>query len=91
MGVLTKRQKEQAKKRLPHYDATEEEDSWYHYCVNNGIIISPVAIGQTIGQWHIGISEEANYQKIYRSKEIYDKKNVWSEFYKMCKYYYDKR
>ena len=88
---LTKRQKEQAKFRLPDYQVSPEEQKAYEYCVNNDIIISPIGISDDAGKWYIGIATPDNYKKVYKSKHIYDKDTVWISFYEMCKYYYDKR
>ncbi len=91
MGALTKRQKEQAKYRLPECNPTEDQKKYYDYCVNKNIIISPIGINATPGKWYIGISTPDNYKKVYKSKFIYDKDQVWEEMFNMCKYYYDKR
>ena len=91
MGALTKRQKEQQKYRLPSCNPTEEQKKYYNYCVDNNIIISPMGINNTPGKWYIGISTPDNYKKVYKSKHIYDKTQVWDAMFEMCKYYYDKK
>ena len=49
MSVGSKRAKEQAKRRLPdNYMQSAEEEEAYLYCVKNKIIISPVAVKDTI-------------------------------------------
>lgn len=30
-------------------------------------------------------------EKVNFSPSVYDKHSIWSEYYQMCKYYYDKR
>ncbi len=88
---MTKRQKEEAKKRLPQYAISEEEQEWYEYCLNHDIRISPMGIKDRIGEWHIGVSDPTNYKKVYKSKFIYKADTIWKSFFEMCKYYYDKR
>ena len=90
MGMMTKRQKEQKKRQLPDYIPTKDERKYYQYCVRNNIRISPIGT-DVIGKWKIGISTEDNYRKIYHAPHIYDRDTIWIEFYKFCKYYYDKR
>ena len=51
MGALSKRQKEQAKYRLPECNPTEEQQKYYNYCVNKNIIISPIGINATPAAW----------------------------------------
>ena len=91
MGSLTKRQKEQQKYRLPECSITEEQQKYYDYCVKNNIIISPIGIQNTPGKWYVGISTPDNYKKVYKSKHIYDKDQIWDAMFEMCKYYYDKQ
>ena len=91
MGSLTKRQKEQQKYRLPECSITEEQQKCYDYCVKNNIIISPIGIQNTPGKWYVGISTPDNYKKVYKSKHIYDKDQIWDAMFEMCKYYYDKQ
>ena len=90
MGVLSKRQKEQAKYKLPDFHISKEQQKYYDYCVKSNIIISPIGIQNTPGKWYIGISTPDNYKKVYKSKHIYDKNQVWDAMFEMCKYYYDK-
>jgi hypothetical protein len=91
MSVGSLKAKEKAKKRLPdNYIQTEEEEKAYLYCVKNNIIISPVAVKDTIGSWAVGISLPGNHKKVHNSPEICDKHSIWQIFYKYCKYYYDK-
>ena len=88
---MTRLQREKAKKArlLPEYIPSDEERKWYMHCIRNGIIISPIGTDNP-GKWYIGIAEEANYKKVYNSKFIYDKDTIWSEYFNMCKFYYDK-
>ena len=50
-----------------------------------------MGINNTPGKWYIGISTPDNYKKVYKSKHIYDKTQVWDAMFEMCKYYYDKK
>ena len=91
MGVLSKRQKEQAKYKLPTGNITEEQQKQYDCCSKNNIIINPIGIQKTPGKWYVLISTPDNYKKVYKSKHIYDKDQVWDVMFEMCKYYYDKQ
>ncbi len=91
MGALTKRQKEQAKYRLPQCNITKEQQLYYEYCIEKNIRISPIGINNTPGKWYVGISTPENYKKVYKSKHIYDKEQIWDAVFEMCKYYYDKK
>ena len=55
MGTLTKRQKEQAKYKLPEFNISKGQQKYYDYCVKSNIIISPIGIQNTPGKWYIGI------------------------------------
>jgi hypothetical protein len=92
MSVGSKRAKEQAKRRLPdNYMQSAEEEQAYLYCVKNKIIISPVAVKDTIGSWAIGISVPGNHKVVHNSPEICDKHSIMEVMYRHCLYYYNKR
>ena len=91
MGSLSKRQKEQQKYRLPECNTSEEQQKYYDYCVKNNIIISPVAVKDTIGSWAVGISVPGNHRVIHKSPEICDKHSIMEVMYRYCLYYYNKR
>ena len=92
MSVGSKRAKEQAKRRLPDdYMQSAEEEKAYLYCVKNKIIISPVAVKDTIGSWAIGISVPGNHKVVHKSPEICDKHSIMEVMYRCCLYYYNKR
>jgi hypothetical protein len=83
--------KKRTKNYLPSYIATPEEQEWKLYCTRNNIRISPWATEQN-GQWKICINlgpykkgEKCNF-----APHVYDKETLWPEYYRMCKYYYDK-
>jgi hypothetical protein len=76
---------------LPKYMATPEEAEWKLYCTRNSIRISPWATDK-VGEWKICINlgpykkgEKCNF-----APHVYDKETLWPEYYRMCKYYYDK-
>jgi len=78
--------------RMPDYLPNEEERAAYNYCVRNNIRISPIGIKEDSQKWKIEIrmgpykrGERANV-----SPSIYDKHTIWPEYYRMCKYYYEK-
>ena len=76
---------------MPDYIPTKDETEWHKYCVNNGIIISPIAIKNEKNKWHIGIAMINTYKKVHLAPYEYDRDTVWISYYEMCKYYYDKR
>ena len=67
------------------YLPTSEEAKAYHWCINNGIFISPFATGDAT--WYIDI--EIN-NKTNRSPDSYGKDTIWIKMYEFYKYYYDK-
>jgi len=79
-------------KPMPEYLASDEEFKWYKYCVNNNIRISPYGINNDSDRWHIAISlgPYKKNEKPNLSPSKYCRKTIWPEYYKMCKYYYDK-
>jgi hypothetical protein len=91
MGVLTKRQKARLQWQLPDHSTTKEQQKYYDYCVQNNIRVSPIGIKDQPGKWYVGISTPDNYRKVYKSKHIYDREQIWDEMFNMCKYYYDKK
>ena len=70
---------------MGQYTPTSEEFKAYHWCINNGIYISPFATGE--GTWFIEIKIS---NKISRSPEAYSKDTIWIKLYEFYKYYYDK-
>ena len=55
------------------YIPNDEERKWHSYCVNNGIIISPIPTTQGAypEEWRIGISFMPNYKKDARKRQRY--------------------
>jgi hypothetical protein len=78
---------------MPQYILTKEEKKACLYCVENNIRISPLGIKNEIGKWKIGINvgKYVKGEKPNIAPHIYDKNTIWAEYYKFCKYYYDKR
>ena len=77
---------------LPNYTANSDEKKWYNFCVKNNIRISPHGILNEQQKWKIAIKTGpyVRGEKVNLSPAIYDKNTIWPEFYKMCKYYYEK-
>lgn len=77
---------------MPDYLASDEERKWYNFCVKNDIRISPYGIQDDNDRWHIAINigPYKKYEKPHLSPSKYCRKTIWPEYYKMCKYYYEK-
>ena len=77
---------------MPTYTANDEEWEAYKYSVRNNIRISPYGIQNDNEHWHIAISlgPYKKWEKPHLSPSKYCRKTIWVEYYKMCKYYYDK-
>lgn len=75
------------KEAMPEYSPTKEEMGWYLYCVRHNIKISP---GGIIGSnlWTIDVNTNGTWHK---SPSKYNRDSIWVGYYKICKYYYDKR
>ena len=67
------------------YSQTSEEKKAYHWCINNGIFISPFATGE--GTWYIDIKIN---NKTHRSPEAYSPVTIRIKLYEYYKYYYNK-
>ena len=67
------------------YSQTSEEKKAYHWCINNGIFISPFATGE--GTWYIDININ---NKTHRSPEAYIPVTIWIKLNEYYKYYYNK-
>lgn len=90
MKGLSKWEKAKKARQVPDYIPTKEEHEHYLYCIRNGIIISPFGTPEP-GKWKIGIAEADNHKKVYYAPHIYDRDTLWPEYYKMCKYYADRK
>tara|TARA_Y100000768_G_C23533228_1_gene475827 strand:- start:148 stop:429 length:282 start_codon:yes stop_codon:yes gene_type:complete len=79
-------------KWMPQYMATEEQMKHRDYCIRNDIRISPLGIKDDPDHWRIEIrlGPYKRGEKGYIAPNIYDKDTIWIEYYRMCKYYYDK-
>jgi hypothetical protein len=79
-------------KPMPSYTPSEEEQEWKLFCTRNNIRISPYGIQNDNDHWRIAVNigPYKRGEKINLSPSIYDRDTIWPEYYKMCKYYYDK-
>ena len=77
---------------MPIYLPNEEEISWRDFCIENNIRISPLGIHGEKKKWKIGISlgSYKKGEKMHIAPSIYDTNTIWVEYYRMCKFYYDK-
>tara|TARA_A100001011_G_C13777856_1_gene621944 strand:- start:55 stop:327 length:273 start_codon:yes stop_codon:yes gene_type:complete len=77
---------------MPSYFASEQETEWCLFCRRNNIRISPWGIQNDSDRWRISITlgPYKKGEKQNLSPSIYDRNTIWPEYYKMCKYYYDK-
>ena len=98
MGIRVKSTKERKYDEtsgLCAYDYTpnERQALAYMYCIDNDIIISPIAAEQGMmpAKWYVGISTPDDYKKVYKSKFQYDNNQIWEAMYEMCEYYYNKK
>jgi hypothetical protein len=74
------------KKKSVGYQFNPDEFKAYHWCINNGIYISPFC-KENFTSWYIDI--EIN-KKINRSPGTFDPRELWVTIFKYYKYYYDK-
>ena len=79
-------------KWMPQYMPSEEEIRYRDFCVKNNIRISPIGIYGDNDHWKIGINIGLykKGEKASIAPSLYDKDTIWPEYYKFCKYYYDK-
>ena len=77
---------------MPQYMPSEEEIRDRDFCVRNNIRISPIGIYGDKDHWKIGINigPYKTGEKASLAPSLYDKDTIWPEYYKFCKYYYDK-
>jgi len=73
--------------------ASDEQLKWHKYCIDNGIIISPIPTTSDPypEEWNIGISFMPNYRKIHKTPTVYISEIVWQETFNLMKFYYEKR
>ena len=88
---LTSRKRREIYK-MPSYTCSTEEQKCYLYCIDNNIRISPRGLRNEPGKWKIEIAlgPYKKGEKRHVSPQLYDKDTIWVEYFKMCKYYYDK-
>tara|TARA_B100001287_G_scaffold147287_1_gene124002 strand:- start:3729 stop:4010 length:282 start_codon:yes stop_codon:yes gene_type:complete len=84
--------KKQKKRWMPNYYPTPEEYEASIFCIRNNFRISPLGIHNEPDKWRIGINigPYKKGEKPSIAPHIYDKNTIWPEYYKFCKYYYDK-
>ena len=73
---------------MPEYSASEEENSWYLWCVRNNIRVSPGGVQGNPDCWTIDICTDGKTWK--KSPKQYDRDNIWPEYYKICLWFYNK-
>jgi len=74
------------KKPIATYTYSPEDFKAYHWCMNNGIYISPFC-KENFMSWYIDVNING---KINRSPKYYDSRELWETIFKYYKYYYDK-
>ena len=91
MGSGLKNKKKQ--KWMPSYNPSVDEIKYRNYCISNNIRIAPKAIYQDSDNWHIEVrlGPYTKGEKGYVSPNVYNRKQIWPEYFLMCKYYYDKK
>lgn len=74
---------------MPYYMPSKEEYECYIWGVENNIKISPypVSAGPNPREWYLEIFSKGKW---VRAPYVYTRDNIWIEFYKMYKYYFDK-
>ena len=70
-------------------DWTDENRKAYHWCVNNGIKISPLAASSEYDNYYFWIDVEVNGAK-KRSPFKYDGKQLNTKIFELYRFYYDK-
>jgi hypothetical protein len=70
---------------MGEYMPSLEDTKAYHWCINNGVYISPTA--QAEGAWWIDIE---NQGVTNRSPKTFTKTVIWEKMYEYYNYYYDK-
>lgn len=77
---------------MPDYLPNDEERAAYSWCIKNNIrIFTALQNYADNNLWKIGISMGPEYKKHHLSPSTYTDDIVMIEFYRMCKYYYNKR
>ena len=79
-------------KPMPSYTRSDEEFEWWSFCEKNNIRISPYGIQNDPDHWRIAVNvgPYKRGEKPNLSPSKYCRQTIWQEYYKMCKYYYDK-
>ena len=74
------------KKQEPSYSYNTDEYKAYHWCINNGIYISPFC-KENFMSWYVDIQING---KVNRSPKYYDSRELWEVIFNYYKYYYEK-
>ena len=74
------------KVKQPTYLHNEEQFKAYHWCINNGIKISPFC-KENHATWYIDIEING---KVNRSPKYYTERELWEVIFNYYKYYYEK-
>lgn len=81
--------KKYKKSWMPDYMPSDEERKWYEHGIEKGIRISPSPSTNDPNpkKWHLAVFSR---DKWIKSPNVYDENNIWVEYYKAYKFYYDK-
>ena len=74
------------KQKQPAYSFDSYEYKAYHWCINNGIYISPFCKENYVS-WYVDIKING---KLNRSPKYYDSREIWEVIFNYYKYYYEK-
>ena len=77
---------------LPSYNLSADEIKWRDFCIKKNIRISPRGIYKDPDNWYIQINF-GPYKKgeiPHTSPNFFNRQNIWPEYFKTCKFYYDK-
>ena len=72
------------KVKQPAYLHNEEQFKAYHWCINNGIYISPFC-RENYATWYVDIEING---KVNRSPKYYAERELWEVIFNYYKYYY---
>ena len=56
---------------LPEYMPSDEEKKWQSFCIDNGIIISPMGINGNPKEWNIGVAFAGRHKQVHKSPSVY--------------------
>ena len=76
---------------LPEYSPTEEQQEAYMWGVEEGIIISPMAVKGKPGTYHIGIASHWKPKDVKYDPVTYEGKEVQEKVFDYYVHYYNRR